>query len=176
MSLLRLAGFRAVRITSYWHPGLTRSRPSTRPILRNVGAAAALTASASTSPSTTPARGRRRSPPTAQAEFAQYAAALVRANPRFRDVIVGNEPNLNRFWLPQFNLRRDECLGPRLPRALARPTTRVKAVDAGRPRLGRRARPAGHRPARNGTRHDLADELHPRARRGLPGERPQPRR
>ena len=38
------------------------------------------------------------------AEFASYAAAIVRGSPWLRHVIVGNEPNLNRFWLPQFGL------------------------------------------------------------------------
>ncbi len=31
-------------------------------------------------------------------------AAIAASDPAFRDVIVGNEPNLNRFWLPQFGL------------------------------------------------------------------------
>jgi hypothetical protein len=50
--------------------------------------------------------GSRTTPltPEAQKEFASYVAELVEANATFRDVIVGNEPNLNRFWLPQFNL------------------------------------------------------------------------
>ena len=41
---------------------------------------------------------------TAQSQFAQYAAAIARQLPGFDDIIVGNEPNLNRFWLPQFGL------------------------------------------------------------------------
>ena len=39
----------------------------------------------------------------ARAQFASYVAAIVRDVPAIRDVIVGNEPNLNRFWLPQFD-------------------------------------------------------------------------
>ena len=35
--------------------------------------------------------------------FAAYAAGLVRALPQVRTVIVGNEPNLNLFWMPQFD-------------------------------------------------------------------------
>ena len=61
MGLLRLAGFGAVRITSTWEPGLVaptrargrRARERRRRSRRS-------TACASTSPSTTPARGRRR--------------------------------------------------------------------------------------------------------------------
>jgi hypothetical protein len=38
----------------------------------------------------------------ARAQFAAYAASIPRDLPAVRDVIVGNEPNLNLFWLPQF--------------------------------------------------------------------------
>ena len=40
--------------------------------------------------------------PAARAQFAAYAASIPRSLPGVRDVIVGNEPNLNLFWLPQF--------------------------------------------------------------------------
>ena len=103
MGLVRLAGFRAVRITSTWEPGLTAPTEHEAAVIGNVAAAAGLHgvrvyvsvyhAGSRTTPLT----------PEAQAEFAAYVAEIVRANPSLRDVIVGNEPNLNRFWLPQFN-------------------------------------------------------------------------
>ena len=37
-------------------------------------------------------------------EFAAYTAAIARDNPTIRDFVIGNEPNLNRFWMPQFAL------------------------------------------------------------------------
>jgi len=48
--------------------------------------------------------GSATTPLTAEArsQFAAYTAAVVKAVGTVRDVIVGNEPNLNRFWLPQF--------------------------------------------------------------------------
>lgn len=104
MALVRLAGFRAVRVTSTWQPGLTAPTDHEAAVLANVAAAAALHsvrvyvsvyhAGSRTTPLT----------PEARAEFASYVAAIVKANPTFRDVIVGNEPNLNRFWMPQFAL------------------------------------------------------------------------
>ena len=104
MELVRLAGFRAVRVTSTWEPGLTAPTEHEAAVLANVASAAALHgvrvyvsvyhAGSRTTPLTAEAR----------AEFASYAAAIVKANPTFRDVIVGNEPNLNRFWMPQFEL------------------------------------------------------------------------
>jgi hypothetical protein len=39
---------------------------------------------------------------TARADFAAWAGDVVSRFPHVRDFVVGNEPNLNRFWLPQF--------------------------------------------------------------------------
>jgi hypothetical protein len=102
MTLLRLAGFTSVRITSNWLPGQTKPTDVETDILGNVASAAALSGVDVYLSVYHP--GSRTTPltPEARTEFATYAGALVRANPSFRDVIVGNEPNLNRFWLPQF--------------------------------------------------------------------------
>lgn len=104
MTTLRVAGFRAVRVTSYWTPGLTRPTEGELNVLENVGAASerngirvyitVMNPGSKTTPLTDDAR----------AEFASYAAAIVRGAPSLRHFIVGNEPNLNRFWLPQFGL------------------------------------------------------------------------
>jgi hypothetical protein len=102
MTILRVAGYRAVRTTSFWMPGLTRPSDTELAVLENVATAASrngvrnfvtvMHPGSRTTPLTDEARG----------EFTSYAAALVRSVPAVRDVIVGNEPNLNRFWLPQF--------------------------------------------------------------------------
>jgi hypothetical protein len=104
MAAFRLSGFRAVRITSYWRPGLSRPSDEEQRILRNVSDAAlrngvrvyvtVMSPGSATTPLTE----------TARADFASYAAAIVRDAPSVEHVIVGNEPNLNRFWLPQFGL------------------------------------------------------------------------
>jgi hypothetical protein len=103
MALLRVTGYRGVRITSFWNPGQTRPSENEEQILRNVAQAAdrhnvrvyvqVMHPGSRTTPLTDEAR----------ADFAANAAALVRAVPGVRNVIVGNEPNLNRFWLPQFD-------------------------------------------------------------------------
>ena len=74
--------------------------------------------------------GSRTTPltPEARSEFAAYAAALATANPSFRDLIVGNEPNLNRFWLPQFNLDGTGASAPAYLQLLAETYDAVKAV------------------------------------------------
>jgi hypothetical protein len=104
MAAFRLDGFRAVRVTSYWRPGLSRPTEEELSVLRNVGDAGVrngvlvvvtvMSPGSATTPLTTEAR----------ADFASYAAAVVRGVPSLTHVIIGNEPNLNRFWLPQFNL------------------------------------------------------------------------
>ena len=55
--------------------------------------------------------------PEARAQFAAYVAAIVREVPEIRDVIVGNEPNLNRFWLPQFDADGEDVAAPAYSRS-----------------------------------------------------------
>jgi hypothetical protein len=103
MALLRVSGFRAVRVTSYWTPGHEKPTDNEIRVLENVAAAAdrngvrlyvtVMSPGAATTPLTDEARS----------EFSSYAAAIARSA-GVRHVIVGNEPNLNRFWLPQFGL------------------------------------------------------------------------
>lgn len=102
MVLLRLAGFRAVRVMTYWTPGNDAPTDTELNVLRNVAGAAEMNGVRVYVTVMHP--GSRTTPLTddARAEFASYAATIVREAPYIRDVIVANEPNLNRFWLPQF--------------------------------------------------------------------------
>ena len=130
MGLIRLAGFRAVRVTSTWEPGLSAPSEHETLVLSNVAAAAALRgvrvyvsiyhAGSRTTPLT----------PEAQGEFASYVAEIVRANPGLRDVIVGNEPNLNRFWLPQFDAAGRGISARAYSSLLAKTYDAVKAVES----------------------------------------------
>ena len=131
MSRLRLAGFTAVRITSNWLPGLVAPTANELKVLENVEAAARLSGVKVVVSVYHP--GSRTTPldATAQAEFAQYTAALARALPSFDDVIVGNEPNLNRFWLPQFAGDGSNASAPAYLQLLARTYDALKAVDPG---------------------------------------------
>jgi hypothetical protein len=108
--LARLAGLSAIRLTARWTPGKTRPTDAELNLLQNATDAAALNgldvylAVFNPGSRTTPRTKRQR------ARFAHYAAALARGLPTVRRVIVGNEPNLNRFWLPQF--RRGRSAAP----------------------------------------------------------------
>lgn len=130
MTLARLAGFDAIRITSTWAPG--RRAPSERELetLRTTGAAAQLNGirlivsvyhhNQRTTPRTAVAR----------AQFASYVAAIAREVPAISDFIVGNEPNLNLFWMPQFNRNGTSAAPVAYMKLLAVTYDAVKAVSA----------------------------------------------
>jgi hypothetical protein len=96
------AGFDAIAVSSFWEPGLRAPTPEELAVLRTVAAGAEerdlrlFVAVYHRGSATTPLTDEARS------EFAAYAAALAREVEGLDDLIVGNEPNLNRFWLPQF--------------------------------------------------------------------------
>src|SRR5262245_41765537 len=102
MRLASLAGLDTIRITSIWWPGQTEVTSPELDCLRTAVAAANLNGIrvvVSVYP-----YGSKTTPVTAaaRAQFAAYAASIPRLVPDVRHVIVGNEPNLNRFWMPQF--------------------------------------------------------------------------
>jgi len=49
--------------------------------------------------------------------------------PEIRDVIVGNEPNLNRFWLPQFDAEGNDAAAPAYLALLAEVYDAAKDAD-----------------------------------------------
>jgi hypothetical protein len=93
------AGFDAIVISAVWKRG-AKAAHDLPPLRRAVRAAVghdvepvlAVYQLSSSTPDTSADR----------ASFAAYTAALARALPSARQVIVGNEPNLNLFWEPQF--------------------------------------------------------------------------
>ena len=127
--LLRLVGVRAVRISEIWAPGLQAPTAEQQRVLTNVTGAAQLAGVQvyvsvyNAGLVTTPLSDR------AQADFAAFTAALVRRNPAITRVIVGNEPNLNRFWMPQFGPDGSDVAAPAYESLLAKTYDAVKAVD-----------------------------------------------
>ncbi len=128
LELMRLAGFRAVRVTSIWAPGLREPTPAERQALSNLAAAAQLTGMRVFVSVTN--FGSRTTPldESDQDDFAAYAAAVARDYPTFRDIVVGNEPNLNRFWMPQFDGNGSSAAPSAYLSLLAKTYDAVKAV------------------------------------------------
>jgi hypothetical protein len=98
--------------------------------------------------------GSRTTPltPSDQADFAAYAASVVKAVPALRVVIIGNEPNLNRYWLPQFNDDGTDAAAPAYESLLALTYDAVKAAAPTTTVLGGAVSPRGG---------DVADSIRP---------------
>src|SRR3954463_573919 len=152
MSLSRKAGFDAVMVSSMWAPGLRAPTPEEKIALGNVVDAAS-------------AQDMRifvfvwhglsdRTPRTvaARRQFAAYTAALARAFPAVRDIVVGNEPNLNTFWLPQYGPGGSDAAAKGYLDLLARSYDAVKAVSPRTQMLGGALAPRGS--DRPGTKRD----------------------
>jgi hypothetical protein len=143
MTLVQLAGFRGVRITQTWAPGETTVSASNATILRNVTTAARLSgievlaSILNAGSATTPLS------PAEQSDFAAYAASVVRTDPALTRVIVGNEPNLNRYWLPQFNLDGSDAAAPAYESLLAETYDALKAAAPGVTVIGGAVSPRG---------------------------------
>jgi hypothetical protein len=65
----------------------------------------------------------------ARGQFASYAAALARALPDVHDITVGNEPNLNLFWMPQFAADGSDAAAASYLALLAESYDALKAVS-----------------------------------------------
>jgi hypothetical protein len=102
MDLAKLAGLGAIRLTAQWKRSETAPDPGELALLQNAVGAADLDGIA-VYLSVYPAGSSQTPRTTAQrAAFVSYASTLAKALPTVHRFIVGNEPNLNRFWMPQF--------------------------------------------------------------------------
>ena len=129
MDRLRLAGFDSVRISQTWAHGQTAPSAADLNSLRNAVAAAQLDgmkvilAVHPFGSSQTPLTEESRE------QFARFTASLARALPGVREFIVGNEPNLNRFWMPQFAPDGSNAAAPAFLALLAKTYDALKAVS-----------------------------------------------
>jgi hypothetical protein len=129
MDLAALAGVSTVRMTMTWTPGQRAVGGDDRVVLRNVSAAAQLDGVRlmlsiypqdwRTTPLTSRARG----------EFADYVASIARTFPAITDFVIGNEPNLNLFWRPQFGPRGVDSAARTYELLLARTYDALKSVS-----------------------------------------------
>jgi hypothetical protein len=143
MDLLVAAGFRAVRVSQYWAPGQTSLTPDELAPLQNAATAAGedgvqvyLTVTQFGS-KTAPLSDQD------QSDFAAFCAWLAARLPSVTHIIVSNEPNLNRYWLPQFNADGSDAAAPAYERLLARTYDALKAVSPTIQVLGGAVSPRG---------------------------------
>jgi hypothetical protein len=129
LDLARLAGLDTVRVTVNWLPGQTEPVAAERTVLESLAGAARLSGMRVAIAVFHP--GSRTTPLTdeARAQFAQFAASLARISTTFRLFVVGNEPNLNRFWLPQFNADGSNAAAPAYLALLTQTYDALKAVS-----------------------------------------------
>ena len=128
MDNLKLAGFDTIRVTQTWTTGQTALGPNDAITLGNAMQAAQFTGVRvvlSIYPfgsSVTPLTDQDR------LDFTQFAADVVQRYPLLHDIIVGNEPNLNRFWLPQFGSSGEDLAAPAYEQLLAATYDALKVV------------------------------------------------
>jgi hypothetical protein len=126
MKLARASGFRAVVLSAVWKPGASAAadlppleRAVTAAVHQDVRPVLAVYQFSSATPTD----------PASRAAFASYAAALAKRLSDVRDVIVGNEPNLNLFWQPQFDAAGADVAAPAFEALLAQTYDALKTVD-----------------------------------------------
>ncbi|HET7451033.1 MAG TPA: hypothetical protein VFJ78_10575 [Gaiellaceae bacterium] len=129
MDMAALAGLDTVRMSVLWQPGEQLIGGDDEVVLRNASAAAQLDGVrliVSIYP-----RDWRSAPLTSRArgQFASYAASIAKEFPAIRDFIVGNEPNLNLFWMPQFGLGGVDMAARSYELLLARTYDALKLVS-----------------------------------------------
>ena len=128
MDKAKLAGFDTIRLTQPWSRGQTKLGPNDAITLGNAMMAAQFTGVRvilSLYPygsSVTPLSEQDR------LDFTQFAADVANRYPLLHDFIVGNEPNLNRFWLPQFGGSGEDVAAPAYELLLAETYDALKVV------------------------------------------------
>ena len=129
MDLLKLAGLDTVRVTTFWAPGQKTLGPLEGNQLKNVADAARFDAIRLIVTVMHP--GSRTTPltPEAQQQFAAFSADVAQKLPTVKDFIITNEPNLNRFWLPQYDpVSGADVAAPAYVSLLATTYDAIKAV------------------------------------------------
>jgi len=129
IGLLREANLGDVaRVTVTWQRGQTSIDPGLLGDL-NTGIALARAAGVEVYLDVYP-NGSSQTPRTASAQddFAAWVASIVSGVPTVRNVIVGNESNLNLFWMPQFGRGGQDLAAPSYEHLLAKTYDAIKRV------------------------------------------------
>src|SRR3954469_16850129 len=128
MQRARRAGARAIAFSAFWRAPLRELAPVDRDALRRAARAAV---AESITPIVDVAQFGGETPLTdgEQADFAAFAASVSRLVPQVEHVVVGNEPNANLFWRPQFDASGGDAAAHAYERLLARSYDAIKSVS-----------------------------------------------
>jgi hypothetical protein len=143
MDLAKLAGFDSVRMTAQWTNGATALPRAHMSKLQNAVTAAVsrgiqpVVAIYNANSSSTPADDAQR------ARFVQFVRNTVSSLPWVTTFIVGNEPNSNVYWLPQFDSAGGDPAAVAYERLLAESYDAIKAVRPGAKVVGGALDPRG---------------------------------
>jgi hypothetical protein len=123
------AGLDALNITTLWTPGQTRPEPGELAILRNVTDAAdeqdlqLLVTVYAPRPRFAPMESAQ------QDQYTQFMTSLARSFPSIDAFAVWNEPNLNGFWLYQFDDSGEDVAATAYEQLLAKTYDALKGVN-----------------------------------------------
>ena len=129
MDLAVLAGLNEIEVRADWTRGQTAPTSDELAAFQASAAAAQLDAVRLVIAVNT---GGSRQTPLSQldrTQFAQYTVSLAQSLPYVHDFIIGNEPNLNRFWMPQFDKRGRDVAAPAYEALLAQTYDALKAFS-----------------------------------------------
>jgi hypothetical protein len=129
MDLAVLAGFTEIEVRADWARGETAPTVDELAAFQASAAAAQLDAVRLVIAVNT--GGSSQTPLSAldRTQFAQYTVSLAQSLPYVHDFIVGNEPNLNMFWMPQFDRRGRDVAAPAYEALLAQTYDALKTVS-----------------------------------------------
>src|SRR3954469_169888 len=129
MDLAVLAGFTEIEVRAEWDRGKTVPTADELASFQASALAAQLDAVKLVVAVNTGFSRQTPVSPTDRAQFTQYLTSLAQSLPYVRDFIVGNEPNLNLFWMPQFDKRGRDLAAPAYEGLLAQSYDALKAVS-----------------------------------------------
>lgn len=128
VALAKLAGFDSIRMTAQWSSGVTVLPPGQVTRLQSAAIAASMgglnpivsiyNAGGTSTPDD----------PSARAQFVEFTKTVVRELPWVATFIVGNEPNSNAYWLPQFDTDGGDAAAQSYEQLLAACYDAIKAI------------------------------------------------
>ncbi len=129
MRLAASSGLLAIDLSAVWHGGERVVGSAQLAGLRRAVAAAGAN---EIRPIVSVYQLSRDTPVTAadRTDFASFAASLARALPEVHDFVVGNEPNIDLFWQPQFGPAGADAAAQAFEPLLAQTYDALKAVDS----------------------------------------------